>query len=72
MLFDDRTRILKLELDVAHLFQLGGNLMYIEDVHSVQFVPWKILGIFHLARLFCPFFHEISAPLRGIINVILY
>ena len=72
MLSDDRTHVPKLEPDVAHLFQLGGNLMYIEDVHYVQFVPWKNSGDFHSAGQYAPFVHEMSAPLHGTINVTLY
>ena len=30
------------------------------------------MGIFHSAGQLCPFVHEMSAPLRGIINVTLY
>ena len=54
VLSDDRTHVPKLEPDVAHLFRLGGNLMYIEDVHYVQFVPWKNLRIFHFCRAIAP------------------
>ena len=39
---------------VSHLFRLGGNLMYIEEVHSVQFVLWKDLRIFHSIGRFAP------------------
>ena len=73
MLSNDWTHVAKLELDVAHLFQLGGNLMYIEDVHSVQFVPWKNPRDFFTQQgNSAPFVHEMSSPLRGIINVTLY
>ena len=71
MLSDDRTRVPKLELDVAHIFRLGGNLMYIGDVHSCSVVPWKNPCDFSPCRAICPFVLEISAPLRGIIIVIL-
>ena len=54
MLSDDRTHVPKLEPDVAHLFRLGGNLMYIEDVHYVQFVPWKNSGDFSFSRAIMP------------------
>ena len=57
MLSDDRTHVPKLEPDVAHLFQLGGNLMSIEDVHSVQFVPWKNPRDFSLSRAILPFLY---------------
>ena len=57
---------------VAHLFRPGGNFMYITDVHYCAFVPWKNLWIFHSCMAICPFVHEMSAPLHGIINVTLY
>ena len=70
MLSDDRTHVPKLKPDVSHLHRLGGNVMYIADVHIVQFAPWK--GFFTQHGNFVPFVHEMSAPLRGIINVTLY
>ena len=45
-LSDDRTHVPKLEPDVAHLFRLGGNSMYIRMYIVVQMVPWKNLRIF--------------------------
>ena len=57
---------------VAHLFRIAGNFMYITKVHYCAFVPWKNLWIFHSCRAICPFVHEMSAPLCGIINVTLY
>ena len=66
MLSDDRTHVPKLESDVAHLFQLGGNLMYIEDVHSVQFVPWKNPRDFSLSRAILPLLYaECLLPCVG-------
>ena len=46
--------------------------MYIPDVHYCAFVPWKNLCFFTQQGNSAPFVHEISAPLRGIINVTLY
>ena len=72
MLSDDRPHVPKLEPDVAHLFGLGGNLIYIEDVHSVQFAPWKNPRDFSLSRAILHIFvNEMSTPLCGITNVIL-
>ena len=47
--------------------------MYIADVHIVQFVPWKNTRDFSLTRAILHLFvHEMSAPIHGITNVILY
>ena len=54
-LFDDRTHVPKLEPDVAHLFPLGGNSMYMKMYIVVQIVPWKNLRIFSLLQGNCPF-----------------
>ena len=54
VLSDDQTHVPKLEPDVAHLFRLGGNSMYIEMYIVVQVVPWKNLRIFHFCRAIAP------------------
>ena len=54
MLSDDRTHVPKLEPDVAHLFRLGGNFMYIKMYIIVQIVPWKNLRVFHFCRAIAP------------------
>ena len=55
VLSDDQTHVPKLEPDVAHLFQLGGNFMYMKMYIIVQIVPWKSLRIFSLLQGNCPF-----------------
>ena len=56
---------------VAHLFRLGGNLMYIEDVHYCTICTMEKSRDFSLRKAIGPFVNEMSAPLRGKINVIL-
>ena len=52
VLSDDRTHVPKSEPDVAHLFRLGGNSMYIK---MYIIVPWKNLRIFSLLQGNGPF-----------------
>ena len=54
VLSDDRTHVPKSEPDVAHLFRLGGNSMYMKMYIIVQVVPWKNLRIFHSCRAIAP------------------
>ena len=53
-LSDDRTHVPKSEPDVAHLFRLGGNSIYMKMYIIVQVVPWKNLRIFHFSRAIAP------------------
>ena len=51
---------------VAHLYRLGGNVVYIEDVHFVQFVPWKNSRDFSLSRAILPLLYtKCSLPCVG-------
>ena len=46
--------ILRYIRGVAHLFQLGGNSMYMKAYIVVQIVPWKNPSIFHFCRAIAP------------------
>ena len=39
---------------VTHLYRLGGNVMYIANVHIVQFAPWKNPRDFSLSKAILP------------------